>query len=276
MDIVFKGRHTEVLERFRSHARAKLARIVRLDSRVARIDVEVSTERNPRQAGRRERVELTISSRGPVIRAEAAAEDRFTALDMAFAKLESRLRRSGDRRKCRHAGKTAAAAGRPPDLDEAGPPGGDESAGEWPAEVTAEADDDDLIAIPMEGEGPLIVRQKAHDAQPMSVDQALFEMELVGHDFYLFRDTGSGQPSVVYRRRGYQYGLLRLVEGAPAANGQVAAAPDGTAAENGTRAAATVSRDPESADGAGRASGQKPRTARRRKRAAAKRAAGVS
>jgi ribosomal subunit interface protein len=276
MDIVFKGRHTEVLERFRSHARAKLARIVRLDSRVARIDVEVSTERNPRQAGRRERVELTISSRGPVIRAEAAAEDRFTALDMAFAKLESRLRRSGDRRKCRHAGKTAAAAGRPPDLDEAGPPGGDEFAGEWPAEVTAEADDDDLIAIPMEGEGPLIVRQKAHDAQPMSVDQALFEMELVGHDFYLFRDTGSGQPSVVYRRRGYQYGLLRLVEGAPAANGQVAAGPDGTAAVNGTRAAATVSRDPESADGAGRASGQKPRSARRRKRAAAKRAAGVS
>ena len=275
MDIVFKGRHTEVLERFRSHARAKLARIVRLDSRVARIDVEVSTERNPRQAGRRERVELTISSRGPVIRAEAAAEDRFTALDMAFAKLESRLRRSGDRRKCRHAGqgsKPAAAAGRPPDLDE--------RAGEWPEEVTAaadgEADDDDLIAIPMEGEGPLIVRQKAHDAQPMSVDQALFEMELVGHDFYLFRDTGTGQPSVVYRRRGYQYGLLRLVEGAPAANGRVAAAPDGTAALNGTRAAATVAADPESADGAERPSERKRRSARRRRLAAAKRAAGVS
>ncbi|HEX6855329.1 MAG TPA: ribosome-associated translation inhibitor RaiA [Streptosporangiaceae bacterium] len=278
MDIVFKGRHTEVLERFRSHARAKLARIVRLDSRVARIAVEVSTERNPRQAGRRERVELTISSRGPVIRAEAAAEDRFTALDMAFAKLESRLRRSGDRRKCRHTGqggKPAAAAGRPPDTGDAGPPGGGEPADEWPAEVTAAADDDDLIAIPMEGEGPLIVRQKAHDAQPMSVDQALFEMELVGHDFYLFRDTGSGQPSVVYRRRGYQYGLLRLVESAPVANGQAAAAPDGTAALNGTRAAAAVSRDPESADGAGRSSGQKPRSARRRK-LAAKRAAGVS
>ena len=142
--------------------------------------------------------------------------------------------------------------------------------------MTSEADDDDLIAIPMEGEGPLIVRQKAHDAQPMSVDQALFEMELVGHDFYLFRDTESGQPSVVYRRRGYQYGLLRLVEGAPAANGQVTAAPDGTGALNGARAAATVSRDPESAEGAGRASGQKPRSARRRKLAAAKRSAGVS
>jgi ribosomal subunit interface protein len=279
MDIVFKGRHTEVLERFRSHARAKLARIVRLDSRVARIDVEVSTERNPRQAGRRERVELTISSRGPVIRAEAAAEDRFTALDMAFAKLESRLRRSGDRRKCRHTGqgsKPAAAAGRPPGRDEDGPPGGDEFAGEWPAEVTSEADDDDLIAIPMEGEGPLIVRQKAHDAQPMSVDQALFEMELVGHDFYLFRDTGSGQPSVVYRRRGYQYGVLRLVEGAPVANGQVAPAPDRTAALNGGRAAATVAQEPESADGAGKPSERKRRSARRRRLAAAKRSAGVS
>jgi len=81
---------------------------------------------------------------------------------------------------------------------------------------------------------------------------------------------------VVYRRRGYQYGLLRLVEGVPAANGQVAVAPDGTAALNGTRAAATVAHDPESADGSGRSSGQKPRSARRRKRAAAKRAAGVS
>ena len=278
MDIVFKGRQTEVLERFRSHARAKLARIVRLDSRVARIDVEVSTERNPRQAGRRERVELTISSRGPVIRAEAAAEDRFTALDMAFAKLESRLRRSGDRRKCRHAGqggKPAAAAGRPPDTGEGGPPGGDERAGEWPAEVTDEADgaadDDDLIAIPMEGEGPLIVRQKAHGAQPMSVDQALFEMELVGHDFYLFRDTGNGQPSVVYRRRGYQYGVLRLVEA-----DQAAAAQSGTAALNGTRAADPVSRDPETADGAESPSERKRRSARKRRLAAAKRAARVS
>jgi len=272
MDIVFKGRHTEVLERFRSHARAKLARIVRLDSRVARIDVEVSTERNPRQAGRRERVELTISSRGPVIRAEAAAEDRFTALDMAFAKLESRLRRSGDRRKCRHAAGTGgkSVAGRPPDVDEGGPPGGDERA----AEVEDSADDDDLISIPMEGEGPLIVRQKAHDAQPMSVDQALFEMELVGHDFYLFRDTGNGQPSVVYRRRGYQYGVLRLVEVDAAANGP--AAQSGTAVLNGTRAADPVSRDPETADGAESPSGRKRRSARRRRLAAAKRAAGVS
>jgi ribosomal subunit interface protein len=239
MDIIFKGRHTEVLDRFRRHATAKLTKVVRLDSNAARIDVEVSTERNPRQAGRRERVELTISSRGPTIRAEAAAEDRFTALDMALAKLESRLRRSGDRRKCRHGAHPAArpAAGpgaasttglAPGDLGPVEPragytaaelPGPDgPTGGRLPDEL-----DDDVIPITMEGEGPLVVREKSHGAQPMSIDQALFEMELVGHDFFLFRDTCSGQPSVVYRRRGYQYGVLRLVEDAAGpANGRSA------------------------------------------------------
>lgn len=239
MDIIFKGRHTEVLDRFRRHATAKLTKVVRLDSNAARIDVEVSTERNPRQAGRRERVELTISSRGPTIRAEAAAEDRFTALDMALAKLESRLRRSGDRRKCRHGAQPAArsvagsgpvsATGLAPgDLGPVEPRAG-YTAGELfgaagaPGGRPADEPDDDVIPIPMEGEGPLVVREKSHGAQPMSIDQALFEMELVGHDFFLFRDTCSGQPSVVYRRRGYQYGVLRLVEDANGtANGRPA------------------------------------------------------
>jgi ribosomal subunit interface protein len=244
MDIIFKGRHTEVLDRFRRHATAKLTKVVRLDSKADRIDVEVSTERNPRQAGRRERVELTISSRGPTIRAEAAAEDRFTALDMALAKLESRLRRSGDRRKCRHGAHPAARSGtgtggatglapgdlgpvepRPAGYTAAGPPGGRPS----------DEPDDDVVPIPMEGEGPLVVREKSHGAQPMSIDQALFEMELVGHDFFLFRDTGSGQPSVVYRRRGYQYGVLRLVE---ETNGAAGAAPAGSRTLPGLKQAA--------------------------------------
>src|SRR5260370_5737833 len=99
---MFKGRHTDVLDRFRRRATAKLAKIGKLDPKAIRIDVEVTPERNPRQWGRRERVELTISSPGPTIRAEAAAEDRYVALDMAFSKLESRLRRAGDRRNCRH------------------------------------------------------------------------------------------------------------------------------------------------------------------------------
>ena len=80
MDIIFKGRHTGLQERFRRHATAKLGKIGKLDQKAIRIDVEVSQERNPRQSDRRERVELTIRSRGPVIRAEAAADDRFVAL----------------------------------------------------------------------------------------------------------------------------------------------------------------------------------------------------
>jgi ribosomal subunit interface protein len=205
VDIIFKGRHTDVLERFRRHATAKLSKIERLDGNAIRVDVEVSTERNPRQSGRRERVELTIASRGPAIRAEAAAEDRFTALDMAFAKLESRLRRAGDRRKCRHG---AHPASRTADL-----PGSALS----PSDAQQLPDglaggDDDVVAIQMEGDGPLVVREKFHGATPMTIDQALFEMELVGHDFFLFRDSDGGGPSVVYRRRGYQYGVIRLVE----------------------------------------------------------------
>jgi ribosomal subunit interface protein len=254
MDIIFKGRHTDVQERFRSYASAKLSRITKLTRKAIRVDVEVSSERNPRQSGRRERVELTILSRGPAIRAEAAADDRFAALDRALAKLEERLRRSGDRRKSARHG--AAQTGRIPgprsaasaaalaatqaapgyaaepgpwDLGAPGPPGNgallDQPAGARRAEAAADddlAEEDGVVPIQMEGDCPVVVREKFHAAAPVSVDQALFEMELVGHDFYLFRDEQCGLPSVVYRRRGYQYGLIRLVEKAQpdaAANG---------------------------------------------------------
>ena len=238
MDIIFKGRRTDVQERFRRHAAAKLGRIERLDSRANRIDVEISTERNPRQSDRRERVELTIRSRGPVIRAEAAADDRYAALDRALAKLEARLRRLGDRRKDRHSASPAergtalrpvpAADGQPVAAGQGSGPAAVASrragrvSGPEPAlngpdpQPPTEADADDVIPIQMEGDGPLVVREKFHKATPMSIDQALLEMELVGHDFYLFRDDACGHPSVVYRRHGYQYGLIRLIESAAA------------------------------------------------------------
>ena len=242
MDIIFKGRRTDVQERFRSYASAKLSRITKLAHKAIRVDVEVSAERNPRQSGRRERVELTILSRGPAIRAEAAADDRFAALDRALAKLEERLRRSGDRRKAaRHAGPQAGripgprAPGGAAGLTAARAGGAYAEAGPWdpgaplPGSNGAEPDlpqwaepagaDEDLpeeaggvVPIQMEGDCPVVVREKFHAAAPVSVDQALLEMELVGHDFYLFRDEQCGLPSVVYRRHGYQYGLIRLVE----------------------------------------------------------------
>jgi len=253
MDIIFKGRRTDVQERFRGYASAKLNKITKLAHKAIRVDVEVSAERNPRQSGRRERVELTILSRGPAIRAEAAADDRFAALDRALAKLEERLRRSGDRRKAaRHGGLPAGripgprtpgggpgvAAARPGDaayaeaspwdLGASGPGsnGTEPDRPDWAEPAGAGADPPEetggVVPIQMEGDGPVVVREKFHAAAPVSVDQALFEMELVGHDFYLFRDEQCGLPSVVYRRHGYQYGLIRLVEQAQpdvAANG---------------------------------------------------------
>ena len=106
MDIVVKGRNTEVTERFRTHVAEKLAKIEKLDPKVISVDVECSQERNPRLADQRERIEITIRSRGPVMRAEAAAQDCYAALDAAVAKLEGRLRRVTDRRKVHHGAKT--------------------------------------------------------------------------------------------------------------------------------------------------------------------------
>jgi len=220
MEIIVRGRHITVPPRFRQHAAAKLAKLGKLDQKAVRIDVEVSKERNPRQSDRRERVELTIRSRGPAIRAEAAADDRYAALDLAFAKLESRLRRASDRRKVRPTSETL----RSPSLvasQEAvtapapvAPVSGNGVNG--PAPPPREADDQDdrsgLVPIQMEGDGPLVLREKVHAARPMTIDQALLEMELVGHDFYLFHDSECDRFSVVYRRRGYDYGVIRLVE----------------------------------------------------------------
>jgi ribosomal subunit interface protein len=221
VDIIVKGRRTDVNDRFRRHVDTKLAKIEKLDQKVIRVDVEVSQERNPRQADRRERVELTILSRGPVIRAEAAADDRYAALDLALDKLDSRLRRMADRRKVHHGNHT------PPRLATMEPP--PDAAPEMVTSVAVprkaavaerERDvyapapeiDDHILPIAMEGDGPVVLREKFHKAEPMNIEQALFEMELVGHDFFLFRDTGNGQPSVVYRRVGWDYGVIRLVE----------------------------------------------------------------
>jgi ribosomal subunit interface protein len=276
MDITFKGRHTSVPERFRRHASAKLAKLEKLDQKAIRIDVEVSRERNPRQADRSERVELTVRSRGPAIRAEAAADDRYAALDLAFAKLEGRLRKAAERRKGRRSdlsvrssdvlaavaaapgalegtsllsevaeaaerastrGRTGAGRGngrgratRPEaivPLPEV-PAGADEGVGlagggARLGDVRSESADDlsvesetitdaSLVPIQMEGDCPLVVREKFHASRPMTIDQALLEMELVGHDFYAFHDRGCGKFSVVYRRRGWDYGVIRLVE----------------------------------------------------------------
>ena len=203
MDIVVKGRNVEVPDHYREHVADKLSKVERYDQKLIRADVELFHERNPRQSDTCQRVEITVMTRGPVVRAEACAKDFYAALDCAITKLDGRLRRSADRRRVhrgRHApvSVAAATAGLPTDLTRAAQPAEESS-----SVATALAEHD--------GDQPWrIVREKEHPADPMTVDDALFQMELVGHDFYLFLDKESGRPSVVYRRRGYDYGILSL------------------------------------------------------------------
>jgi ribosomal subunit interface protein len=198
VDIVVKSRNTDIDERFRANVRDKLGRLAKLDPKADRVDVEIAEERNPRQADVRMRVELTCRTRGPVIRAEAAAADVHAALDLAIGKLDMRLRRAADRRRVHHGNRTpvsvAVATGSVVAPRAAQP------------DRSEETTDDGLDGA------PFVVREKQHHAAPMSLEQALFEMELVGHDFYLFVEAENRIPSVVYRRRGYDYGVVRLHE----------------------------------------------------------------
>lgn len=194
MDIVVTALHVDVPDRFRRHLEDKLAKVEQLSPRLQRIDVKISHESNPRQADVSERVELTVRAKGPVIRAEACADDPYAALDLAQEKLMERLRRARDRRKVHH-GRRQPASVRVGD----GLVTGDAVGGEEPDEATGDL-----------GESPIAFREKTHVAAPMSVSDAVDQMELVGHDFYLFSDVETGKPSVVYRRRGWSYGVLRL------------------------------------------------------------------
>ncbi|MEP6665509.1 MAG: ribosome-associated translation inhibitor RaiA [Nocardioidaceae bacterium] len=204
MEVVVKGRHCEVSDRFRSHVEEKLARLEKYDQRVIRVDVEVSKEPNPRLSSQSVRVEITIRSKGPVIRAEAAAEDKMSALDKAVERLSAQARKASDRRRVHHGSRT------PTSLAQA-------MATNAAARTEIPVDDDEELEhkagpITVMGDGPPVVREKTHPAAPMTLDQALYEMELVGHDFYLFIDKESEQASVVYRRKGYDYGVIRLTD----------------------------------------------------------------
>jgi ribosomal subunit interface protein len=212
VDIVVKGRNVEVPDHYRVHVAEKLAKIERYDHKIMRVDVELFHERNPRQSDYCQRVEITCYSRGPVVRAEACAKDFYSALDAAIAKLDTRLRRAADRRRVhrgRHAplSVAAATAGLPVAEFNGSPAAATAPA---PAAVDDEVPSFGAVDDYHDDQPWHIVREKEHPAQPMTVDDALFQMELVGHDFYLFHDKDSGRPSVVYRRKGYDYGIISL------------------------------------------------------------------
>ena len=203
MDIVVTGRQTTVADRFRSHAEDKVSKAQSLAPKTQRIEVMVSHEPNRRQSKAAERVEITCYAKGPVIRAEASADDRYAALDLAMDKLMERLRRRNDRRRVHRGHRTPESV----------------------AQATARFDPNALQSEISDngsggaeggdledrfGDSPIEVREKVHASVPMTLEQALHELELVGHDFYLFHDSDSDRPSVVYRRRGWSYGVIHL------------------------------------------------------------------
>lgn len=208
-EILFKGRNVEIPDHFRTYVAQKLTRLERFDRTIYLFDVELDHERNRRQRKACQRVEITARGRGPVVRGEACADSFYAALESAVVKLEGRLRRGKDRRKVHYGDKTpvslaeATAVLPPPeqafDIEVA-----------EPHHHAGAVSTDENHQRNGSHEPGRIVRTKEHPATPMTVDDALYEMELVGHDFFLFYDKQTEQPSVVYRRHAYDYGLIRL------------------------------------------------------------------
>ena len=210
MEINVVGRHMDVPERFRRHLEEKLDKVTQLAPTALRVDVEMSHENNPRQSELSARVELTVHDNGSIIRSEARADDLYAALDVAYGKLLERLRRARDRRKDHRHGKDrahrqsiASLRTLPTDVEGAD---GAATAGDG-AEVRG---NEDQVEVESSGQSPVVIREKKHTAVPMSIDDALYEMELVGHDFYLFVDAETTHPKVVYRRKGWSYGVIEL------------------------------------------------------------------
>ncbi|CAM3255715.1 Light-repressed protein A [Arthrobacter ulcerisalmonis] len=214
MEFMISGRNLTVSDRFREYAGEKIAKIESLGDKVQRVDAKVSKETSGRQTGDQLTVEVTVLGRGPVIRAEASAGDKFAAFDLAYNKLLERLRRAKDRKKVHHGRHTpkavreATASLEPASANE---PLYLEASHRSEAEPQPEAKspydvDNDIPA----GDSPVLIRRKVFPAASLTLDDAVDNMELVGHDFYLFIDKATNTPSVVYRRRGWTYGVITL------------------------------------------------------------------
>lgn len=198
-EVVVHGRHTDLTDRFREHAAEAAGKLDRFGIPLQRVDVEITHEHNPRNSDRAFKVEFTCRGNGHIVRAEAAADRDLTALDRAVDRIEKRLRREADRRQARYRRATREVP--VPPLEPVAPLGSD-AAEQTPGPTV----DPDVVYA----DGPVVVREKTHPATPMTVEEALDAMEAVDHDFFMFWDVSTDAPAVVYRRRGYAYGLIRL------------------------------------------------------------------
>ncbi len=204
LDIEVTGRRVDIPQRFKDQAAEKLSKVDRFGIPLTRVDVEVTKETNPRLADQAFKVQLTCRGAGPVVRSEAAAADKYSALDLAMHRISEQLRRAHDKATRRTRGAHSVRH----DGGELPVEGNDEAVEAVTDRYVDKHDsihDDEVFAT-----GPVVVREKVHRTQPMSVEDAVTEMELVGHDFFLFFDEKTQAPAVVYRRVGFDYGLLRI------------------------------------------------------------------
>ncbi|MCG7236056.1 ribosome hibernation-promoting factor, HPF/YfiA family [Corynebacterium sp. ACRQP] len=205
--VTITGRNVEVPEHFQERVNGKLAKIEKLDPTLKSFHVELQHEKNPRREAEAERIQITATGSGHLARAEAKEENFYAALEAAVDKLERSLRKVKARRNIALSGHRA-------------PKSTGVLAAEMEADAKAEQEraaqeagkyDVDPYADQVEDIVPgQIVRSKVHPNAPRSVDDALSEMELVGHDFYLFINEETNRPAVVYRRHAFDYGLIEL------------------------------------------------------------------
>ncbi|MFT4214529.1 MAG: ribosome-associated translation inhibitor RaiA [Microbacterium sp.] len=219
METSIVGVGVSISDRFHSVAEEKSVRIANLAPRAQRLDVKVTHRAYHNGNREEETVELTVTSKGPVVRAEATDSDKFTALDLAVDKLAEQLRRAKDKRV------DARNHPRGAKLDKGS--GALQGIDVQPASVdvlrAVATGEVPIVTDEVEAEyTPVVIRTKNFDAEWMTVEEAVDRMELVGHDFFLFIDARSDHPSVVYRRKGWDYGVISLTASAPPVQEQLA------------------------------------------------------
>lgn len=208
METSIVGVGVGITDRFRSVVEDKAARIEHLVPRAQRVDIKVTHRAYHNGRMEDDTVELTLTGKGPLVRAEATDGDKFAALDLAVDKLCEQLRRAKDKRlDARHhprGAKFEKGSGAIQGID-VQPASVDVlravATGEIPI-ITGNEEE--------EGYSPVVIRTKEFEPEWMSVEEAVDRMELVGHDFFLFVDARTDHPSVVYRRKGWDYGVISL------------------------------------------------------------------
>lgn len=208
MELKITTKNLTVSDRFKDYVSEKSGKVEQFSHRPQELNIKVTRYERSRNAGLEDQVELTVYEPGHVVRAEARADDKFAAFDIAFGKLLERLRRYADKHKVhrggnhRHVGTSELTASDFAELDIT-PADHTLLTGEIPI-VGSEQDEVDASS------SPLVIRSKEFERVPMSKEDAVGHMELVGHDFFLFHDQETDKPSVVYRRKGYSYGVISL------------------------------------------------------------------